>query len=160
MVRFKNRYFAVEINPIDKQQKAPFYLNSYALQASVFKKVEQLHGDFGIAAVQAGFTAKYCNKWTCIAMIRTRHGPHRLVASSLPLMNEVSGHQITVRTLYVGATLQQCYRFIRRYQRQQLTKIWSVLKTEAERHAMENAIMDLKPLETFMFPQHPAKKSS
>ncbi|XP_047115813.1 ribonuclease P/MRP protein subunit POP5 [Schistocerca piceifrons] len=160
MVRFKNRYFAVEVNPTGKQQKAPFYLNSYALQASILKKVEQLHGDFGIAAVQAGFTAKYCNKWTRIAMIRTRHGPHRLVASTLPMMNDVSGHQITLHTLYVGATLQQCYRFVRRYQQRQLIKIWSVLKTDEERHAMETAVMDLKPLESFISPQHPGKKSS
>ncbi|XP_049958058.1 uncharacterized protein LOC126474613 isoform X2 [Schistocerca serialis cubense] len=48
----------------------------------------------------------------------------------------------------------------KRYQQRQLIKIWSVLKTDEERHAMETAVMDLKPLESFISPQHPGKKSS
>jgi RNase P/RNase MRP subunit POP5 len=56
--------------------------------------------------------AKYCNKWTRVAVVRVRHGAHRLVASCLPLLQHVEKQSVIVRTLYIGATLQQCYRFI------------------------------------------------
>jgi hypothetical protein len=56
--------------------------------------------------------AKYCNKWTRVAVVRVRHGAHRLVASCLPLLQQVDQHSVTVRTLYTGATLRQCYKFI------------------------------------------------
>jgi RNase P/RNase MRP subunit POP5 len=56
--------------------------------------------------------AKYCNEWTRVAVVRVRHGAHRLVASCLPLLQQVEQHTVTVTTLYTGATLRQCYKFI------------------------------------------------
>jgi hypothetical protein len=56
--------------------------------------------------------AKYCNKWTRVAVVRVRHGAHRLVASCLPLLQYVEKQNVVVRTLHTGATLRQCYRFI------------------------------------------------
>ena len=56
--------------------------------------------------------AKYCNEWTRVAVVRVRHGAHRLVASCLPLLQQVDQHTVTVTTLYTGATLRQCYKFI------------------------------------------------
>ena len=56
--------------------------------------------------------AKYCNQWTRVAVVRVRHGAHRLVASCLPLLQQVEQHTVTVTTLYTGATLRQCYKFI------------------------------------------------
>ena len=56
--------------------------------------------------------AKYCNQWTRVAVVRVRHGAHRLVASCLPLLQQVEQHMVTVTTLYTGATLRQCYKFI------------------------------------------------
>lgn len=57
--------------------------------------------------------AKYCNQWTRVAVVRVRHGAHRLIASCLPLLQQVEQHTVTVTTLYTGATLRQCYKFIR-----------------------------------------------
>ena len=56
--------------------------------------------------------AKYCNEWTRVAVVRVRHGAPRLVASCLPLLQQVEQQPVTVRTLYTGATLSQCYIFI------------------------------------------------
>lgn len=56
--------------------------------------------------------AKYCNQWTRVAVVRARHGAHRLVACCLPLLQQVEQRTVTVTTLYTGATLRQCYKFI------------------------------------------------
>jgi ribonuclease P/MRP protein subunit POP5 len=45
-------------------------------------------------------------------VVRARHGAHRLVASCLPLLQQVEKQNVVVRTLYTGATLRQCYKFI------------------------------------------------
>lgn len=147
MVRFKNRYFVVEVNPVHEKRDAALALRPASLYQSIIRKVQQLHGDFGVAAAKSGLAAKYCNEWTRVAVVRVRHGAHRLVASCLPLLQQVEQQTVTVRTLYTGATLRQCYRFIQHHQRSYLEKIWSGLKTEDERNKMEAALTDLHCLE-------------
>nr|CAD7437709.1 unnamed protein product [Timema bartmani] len=88
--------------------------------------------------------AKYCNEKTRVAFVRARHGPHRLLASCLPLVNRIENHQVMLRILYTGATLRQCYKFIQKYQRLQLQRFWANLKTDKQRKEMEDAVMDLK----------------
>ncbi|XP_023703307.1 ribonuclease P/MRP protein subunit POP5 [Cryptotermes secundus] len=147
MVRFKNRYIVIEVNPTNMKHEAALILKPTSLYFSIIKKVQQLHGDFGVAAVKSGLAAKYCNKWTKVAVVRVRHGAHRLVASCLPLLQYVEKQNVIVRTLHTGATLRQCYRFIQHHQRSYLEKIWSRLKSEDERNMMEAALMDLNCLE-------------
>uniref|UniRef100_A0A1B6C652 Uncharacterized protein n=1 Tax=Clastoptera arizonana TaxID=38151 RepID=A0A1B6C652_9HEMI len=112
MVRFKNRYIVIEVNPVEKLKKG-INLRSSLLYNSVITAVQKFHGDFGVAAIRAGLSAKYCNEVTRTALIRLRHGPHRLLSSILPLVNEIGYQKVQVKTLYVGATLKQCYKFLR-----------------------------------------------
>ncbi|PSN49814.1 hypothetical protein C0J52_01346, partial [Blattella germanica] len=143
MVRFKNRYVVVEINPIDTKHNAALLLKSHSLYCALIHKVQQVHGDFGVAAVKPGLITKYCNKWTRVATIRVRHGAHRLVTSCLPMVQQLEKVTLTVNILYIGATLQQCYKFIIQHQRKCLEKIWAGLETEERRQTMESEIMNL-----------------
>lgn len=113
MVRYKNRYFAVEIEPKSGPSHAPLAIRKTALYTTILNKVQQMHGDFGSAAMTNGFATKYCNPYTKIAMIRTRHGPHRFVASILPLITEIDKVKVRFNVLYVGATMAKCFKFIR-----------------------------------------------
>jgi hypothetical protein len=55
---------------------------------------------------------KYCNVYTRVAVVRARHGPHRLVASCLPLVTQLEQIPVSLKTLYTGATLMQCNKFL------------------------------------------------
>ncbi|XP_078034711.1 POP5 ribonuclease P/MRP subunit [Augochlora pura] len=144
MVRFKNRYLAFEItlgDNIDKQ----FPLKITTLHLAINQKVQKLYGDFGVAAIKAGFSAKYCNEHTRIALVKTRHGPHKFLLKAIPLINDIAGRLVSVKILYVGATLKHCFLFIKRHQQKKLERVWSTLKTDAQRKNMEDALMTLIP---------------
>lgn len=101
-----------------------------------------MHGDFGVAAVKSGFLTKYCNENTRIAIIRSRHGPHKFVTSSLPFVTKIGKLDVRLNTLHVGATLKNSYQFIQKHQRSYLDSMWSKLKTDEERKNLEAAVMD------------------
>ncbi|CAG2057602.1 unnamed protein product [Timema podura] len=140
----QTQYIALEVNPHSRSYDTPFKLKAHSLYTTIINKIEQLYGDFGVAALKGGFMAKYCNEKTRVAFVRARHGPHRLLASCLPFVNRIENHQVMLRTLYTGATLRQCYKFIQKYQRLQLQRFWANLKTDKQRKEMEDAVMDLK----------------
>ncbi|KAM3963073.1 POP5 ribonuclease P/MRP subunit [Aphomia sociella] len=142
MVRFKNRYVTVEIEAPEIPDARPLHLKSRIFHDTVLNKIQQLHGDFGIAAVRNGFLTKYCNEHTRIAIVRVRHGPHRFVISSLPYINKIGKIEVRLRTLHVGATLKHSFKFIQKHQRAYLDSMWSIMKTDEERIKLEAAVMD------------------
>jgi len=48
------RYFVVEVNPVHESRDAALLLRSTSLYQSIMKKLQQLHGDFGVAAAKSG----------------------------------------------------------------------------------------------------------
>ncbi|KAL6255979.1 hypothetical protein P5V15_013215 [Pogonomyrmex californicus] len=145
MVRFKNRYIVFTITPHDNQDdKQATWKNIHVCNA-IKQKVQQLYGDVGVAAINDGFDAKYCNAQTKIAIMRTRHGPHKFVLHAIPLINDVGFRRVKTKILYVGATLKHCFLFIRKHQERKLEQLWSKLQTESERKKMENLLMTLTP---------------
>ncbi|XP_066586965.1 ribonuclease P/MRP protein subunit POP5 [Prorops nasuta] len=144
MVRFKNRYITVEIEPVFDKEK-PLVLKSHTLQNAIQSKVQQMYGDFGVAAIRPGFAAKYCNMHTKIALIKIRHGPHKFLVNCIPNITDVGGHAASIKMIYVGATMKHCFAFIRKYQQCKLEKVWSTLTSEVDRKKMEKALMTLTP---------------
>ncbi|KAJ2952892.1 hypothetical protein O0L34_g7255 [Tuta absoluta] len=142
MVRFKNRYITVTISSPMVPENKPLSLKSNIFHDTVLTKVQELHGDFGIASVRTGFLTKYCNENTRIAILRSRHGPHQFVTSSLPFITKIGPLDVSIKTLHVGATLKHSFKFIQRYQRAYLDKMWGLLKTNEEKKQLEAAVMD------------------
>ncbi|XP_030757592.1 ribonuclease P/MRP protein subunit POP5-like [Sitophilus oryzae] len=140
MVRLKNRYIVLQIEPRDPKDSSNFTLSSDAIMQVIKDKIEQLHGDFGMASIQAGFTAKYCNEYTKIAIARARHGPHKLVSSSIPFINKIGTRNVNVRILYIGATIKKCFCFIKQYQEKAFEEVCVKLKTPEERRTVREAI--------------------
>jgi hypothetical protein len=54
------RYIVIEVNPIHLKHDTSLILKPTSLFASITKKVQQLHGDFGVAAVKSGIAGMYC----------------------------------------------------------------------------------------------------
>lgn len=129
------------ISPVVPEHK-PLCLKSKIFHETLLKKIQQLHGDFGVAAIRNGFLTKYCNENTRIAIIRARHGPHRFVTSSLPFITKLDKLDVRINTLHVGATLKHSFMFIQKHQRAYLDLMWSKMKTDDERKQLEAAVMD------------------
>lgn len=141
-IYFVFRYTTIEIASPMVPENKPLNLKQSILHETVINKIQQLHGDFGVASVRTGFLTKYCNENTRIAILRTRHGPHKFVVSSLPFITKIGKLDVQLRTLHVGATLKHTFRFIQRHQQMYLDKMWSTLKNDEERKQLEAAVMD------------------
>lgn len=128
MSLFYYRYIIAEIKELGEADDKPLKLNSTSIYFHLMKKIQQLHGDFGVAAVKTGLNVKYCNEQTRLVVIRARHGPHRFVASSLPILDAIDTKRVIVNTLYVGATLKQCFKFVLRHQQEKHDEFVNTLK--------------------------------
>ncbi|KAF5279189.1 hypothetical protein FQR65_LT03436 [Abscondita terminalis] len=133
MVRHKQRYMVIEVNPQPLRKNTPLVLQSSSLYETILLKVQQLHGDFGVAAIRAGFNAKYFNEKTRIAIIRSRHGPHKLITSSLPFIKDLDKKCVRLDTIYMSATLKHCFKFILNYQRRKVDEICATLSDDDEK---------------------------
>nr|CAG4652277.1 EOG090X0GYO [Triops cancriformis] len=149
MVRHKNRYFLVEIQPQDAKIKdlEPFELKPYELMHAIQHFVEQIHGEFGVAAIQPGFQAKYSNAHTRIAVLRARHGPHKLLASTLPFVTSIGRRDILLQTLYTGATLHHCFVFLKNYHKKKLEEALKSARTSDERSELTKILTNLGHLD-------------
>ncbi|KAL3270331.1 hypothetical protein HHI36_009379 [Cryptolaemus montrouzieri] len=143
MVRHKNRYIVIELKEFDKNKEGPLHIHAAAVHGAIIRSVQHLHGDFGVAAIRAGFVAKYCNPQTKIAVIRARHGPHKLVASALPYIKNVDSDQVHVITLYMGATMRHCYNFIKNFQQKKFDDYCCKLKTDEEKEQLKKAMLNM-----------------
>lgn len=124
----------------------PYHMNQDALYRAVNKKVQQLHGDFGVAAIKSGFLAKYCNPQLRIALLRVRHGPHRFVTSSLPFVNLIDGKKVVIRSLYTGATIRNCFKFLLKYQQQKIYTDLDKLKGTPNYEKLCKEFMDVSKI--------------
>lgn len=99
-----------------------FEVSADAIYYTIHNKVQQLHGDFGVAAIRNGFVSKYCNAKLRLALIRVRHGPHRFILSTLPFIDTLNGKSVVINSLYVGATMNHSFKFLINYQKQEINK--------------------------------------
>ncbi|KAJ8955164.1 hypothetical protein NQ318_009057 [Aromia moschata] len=150
MVRHKNRYLVVQINEEGKSETAQLKLRAISLQQSIIDKVQQLHGDFGVAAIRAGFNSKYCNEHTRVAIIRARHGPHKFVASAIPCIKTVENRRVVINILYIGASIRQCFFYLKNYQQRKFDEYCAVLKTDEEKIALKEAVLNFKNVLAFL----------
>ncbi|KAI5717328.1 hypothetical protein M8J77_003903 [Diaphorina citri] len=167
MVRFKNRYVTIQINPEDENLCNQLVdIKSHHVYQAIRYTIKAVHGDFGLACIQniiAGYLflrpsrvpsacshitsdiitsvpgsvvclpfkrtelVKYLNPKTRIAFIRVPFGPHKLLTSVLPLIKKVDKLPVKLSILYVSATISQCFKFVRDYQRRHLEELWSLL---------------------------------
>jgi ribonuclease P/MRP protein subunit POP5 len=98
----------------------PLYIPDNVLTATLKELVGQIHGDFGRASVATGLRTIYSNAETRLCMIQTRHGPHRLLGSSLPFLTKIKNEKVVPRLIYTGATVRNCYQKMMEYQKEQL----------------------------------------
>ncbi|XP_044753800.1 ribonuclease P/MRP protein subunit POP5 [Coccinella septempunctata] len=146
MVRHKNRYFVIKIRAVDSPKEAPLHLHPANVYGAITGAVQQLHGDFGVAATRSDLVAKYCNAATRIGIIRCRHGPHKLIASAMPYVKNIGPYKAYITTLFMGATMRHCFNFIRNYQQRKFEKYCINLKTDEEKAELKKMLLNMDPV--------------
>lgn len=132
MVRVKNRYILIQFMCNNLSDTDAFALTSSHLANLLRGKIGKYYGEFGLASTLR-LHVIYFNEKTRLCIIQTRHGPHRFVTSILPLLTVADTETVRYRTLYVGATLQQCHKFIVRYQQEYVNKMIGNYKGVAQK---------------------------
>ncbi|XP_034105393.1 uncharacterized protein LOC117568692 [Drosophila albomicans] len=141
MVRIKNRYIAVQIVPQTPVQT--LRLNDSTLSKCLLQNVEKYYGVYGLGLLEHGFRVKYCNERTKIAIIRCIHRGQRYVSSILPLITLIGDVRAKFRTLYVGATVIQCNKFIIKHQKHFLDRMMGQTASAKERQDLFKRVMEL-----------------
>lgn len=133
----KNQEILEHFKPRALQIKKPLEISDGLLAEAVKDKVQEIHGDFGRAAITTGLRTIYANAETHLAMIQCRHGPHRLVGSSLPFLTKLKDENVVPRLIYTGATIKKCYERIEKYQKLQLEVALKELKNSKHTNPKE-----------------------
>lgn len=119
-------------------------LHPASIHRALTKAINELYGDFGEAATRTGLVAKYCNPATKIGIIRCRRGPHELLASAIPYVRFVGQHRAFISTLYMGATMRHCFKFILDYQQTKLEEYCMTVKSEEEKKELKKIFLNMK----------------
>uniref|UniRef100_A0A182J4T4 Ribonuclease P/MRP protein subunit POP5 n=1 Tax=Anopheles atroparvus TaxID=41427 RepID=A0A182J4T4_ANOAO len=121
MVRVKNRYILVQLRSNDKPEEEELFVTSRPICKYLEHQLEKYYGTFGAASMLRLYVI-YFNAKTHLCIIQCSHGPHRFITSILPLLTTADTESARFRTLYVGATLRQCHKFIVKYQQRYINK--------------------------------------
>ncbi|XP_030385196.1 ribonuclease P/MRP protein subunit POP5 isoform X1 [Scaptodrosophila lebanonensis] len=140
MVRIKNRYIAVQIVPYTPTQTLRF--SDQTLTKCLLQNVKKYYGVYGLGLLEHGFRVKYCNERTKIAIIRCLHRGQHFVSSMLPLITLIGEVRAKFRTLYTGATIIQCNKFIIKHQRQFLDRMMGQIESAKERQDIFKRVME------------------
>ncbi|XP_065090492.1 ribonuclease P/MRP protein subunit POP5 [Ochlerotatus camptorhynchus] len=145
MVRVKNRYILVQFMCNNRSDTDAFALTSTHLSGFLREKIEKYYGEYGLASTLR-LNVIYFNEKTRLCIIQTRHGPHRFVTSILPLLTVADTETVRYRTLYVGATLKQCQKFIVRYQQEYVNKMIGLYKGEVQKERFIEEVTKMKQI--------------
>lgn len=139
----------MEINPTEPQKSSTaFSTTSFLISRNLLQIVGKIHGDFGSAAIASGFSVKYCNEYTRVALVRVRSGPHKLLASAIPFLNSFDKKKVTVNLLYTGATIKHCVEFIKRYQRRKIETELVEFRNKPEYESLCRMYLNINPAYT------------
>uniref|UniRef100_A0A182PV33 Ribonuclease P/MRP protein subunit POP5 n=1 Tax=Anopheles epiroticus TaxID=199890 RepID=A0A182PV33_9DIPT len=118
---------------------------SYTLMLYLREQIERYYGEFGIASMLR-LKVIYFNAKTHLCIIQALHGPHRFITSILPLLTLAGKHSARYRTLYVGATLQQCNKFIIKFQQRYINKTIGHYRGIVQKQKMIEEVTKMKQL--------------
>uniref|UniRef100_A0A182QJD8 Ribonuclease P/MRP protein subunit POP5 n=1 Tax=Anopheles farauti TaxID=69004 RepID=A0A182QJD8_9DIPT len=145
MVRVKHRYILVQIRCNDRAEGEPVAIKSFEIYKYLMNELQRYYGEFGSASMLY-IKVIYFNEKTHLCIIQAMHGPHRFITSILPLLKVAGSEPARYRTLYVGATLQQCHKFIVKYQQRYINKTIGDYRGEMQKRKMIEDVNKIKHL--------------
>jgi ribonuclease P/MRP protein subunit POP5 len=155
MVRFKNRYFLIELNWA--KQTPPQGVTKDHLASAIRESLRINFGDFGLNAVIQFLQIKYYNEKTNICIVRSSRERFRMVWASLSFITHMENDDVYMRVLHVGGTLKSCQKQAISFDRE-LVRLMQAseddLSDEADdpanektsKQALDNEKMDADPI--------------
>ncbi|GFT63025.1 hypothetical protein NPIL_685511 [Nephila pilipes] len=123
MVRVKYRYILCELVTETHKNILELPLKLFVLKQAINDSVNELHGDFGIACIQARFIIKVFNPITRIVVLRVDRRFHSVLSTSLPLVTSAGKLKFTIRTLHLSGTIRCALDFLVNYDKQKLCQL-------------------------------------
>ncbi|KAH0585652.1 hypothetical protein H2248_008873 [Termitomyces sp. 'cryptogamus'] len=104
MVRFKNRWFLVELIPVG-QINAPV-LEGKHIWAAIKQSIISNFGDTGWGSVGLSLTVKYYSPTTNICIIRVARDHHKIAWGSITLLSSIEGTRYIPHVIHVSGTIK------------------------------------------------------
>lgn len=112
MVRFKNRYFLIELCPSDN---FPPEVSNLSIANFIRKTIHSYFGIYGSALNSLALSVKYSNSNTCLCIVRCARNQEKMFKECISLMkhwpssksNEVL-HLCKWKILYISGTMKLC----------------------------------------------------
>lgn len=140
MVRVKYRYILAEIWTEQFKNKVRLPLKEKELKQAILDSVEMLHGDYGLACIQAGFSIKMYNPATRMFIVRVHRKFHSVLGSSFPFITSIGKIKLIIRTLRLTGTIRSALKFLINYDKEKLTELVHALQLTSE---MTNELADM-----------------
>uniref|UniRef100_A0A2L2YIW8 Ribonuclease P/MRP protein subunit POP5 n=1 Tax=Parasteatoda tepidariorum TaxID=114398 RepID=A0A2L2YIW8_PARTP len=115
MVRVKYRYIVSELVTDKHQHLIKLPVKEKDIKNTVLDMVNEIHGDFGVSCILAGFSIKLFNPVTRIVIFRARRQHHNILSTALPLITAVGKMKLIMRTLKLSGTIRSASKFIIAY---------------------------------------------
>jgi len=152
MVRYKHRYFLVEVERTKNVTNGSLDINPLTategeVAQRIKEEVSELHGDFGRSAISSAFKVKYLNAATRVLLLRCRHGgPDKILSSTLPFITSIKDESVVLKLLYTGATMRHSYIFLQKRQKKLYAKIVKALETQGkyDKKELEETVLSVK----------------
>ena len=103
MVKFKSRYFLIEVLYVDK--KLQKFDESKFAKAIKFE-VEKNFGEVSLGKINKNLQIKYVNNYTNMLIVRVGKEYAKLMRASLVLMNKIDFEKVRLRIIGVSGTIK------------------------------------------------------
>jgi ribonuclease P/MRP protein subunit POP5 len=144
MVRFKNRYFLLEIT-LEKEEIIDG-LSSYAVLDAIKDSIDLLFGEFGVI-VQQSLAIKYYSPYSGMAIVRASREYHKLVWAAITFVKEVKNRRCAVQVVHNSGTIKLLQKYAIEYDTLKLKKIRGRVSEKKLNLVMESNLRVLEKLE-------------
>lgn len=142
MVRVKYRYILAELWTEQCKNRIKLPLKETVLREAILKSVADLHGDYGLASIQAGFSIKMYNPATRVFIARVHRKFHNVVSSSLPFITSIERLKVCIRTLHLSGTIRSALKFLIEYDQEKLAELIHTHQLSSEMQSELNGLVN------------------
>lgn len=129
MVRFKRRYFCVEVmfQEADLSSSAKRIkldkIKHTSLTETIHKSIERFYGDLGMATMMPSFSVIYFNMITNLAIMRTARNLQDKFHNLLTFINKIDDFDVSFRVVHVSGSIKKCKKYLLEYCNQRLAEL-------------------------------------
>ncbi|EDO44532.1 predicted protein [Nematostella vectensis] len=138
MVRFKKRYFLVEVEYEDGLIDDS--VQKDAMRQVVKEAVKTAFGDYGLGCIQQFLKVKYLNPVTNILFLQCLRDYQQILQTSLTFVKSINNRACMFKTLYIGGTIRSCQKFLVKHNRKELFRALKKCSTQAEKEKVSSLI--------------------